>query len=219
MQIVGHGLVVLLLAAWMRSVVPPKALLGLGGIGLRGGLGAVAIGAGAWLGISLPAAWLTALMFPGQAEASEAFSAALDLSSTPLLALILALAIVPAIAEELLFRGAIYRLMTATSSARAAVVAQALVFGVFHGSIYRFLPTALLGLVLGELRRRTGSVVPGMIAHAMTNAIILLIDQRAPEDVTELLTAPTLWAFAGLALVALAHAVVDSRARSGVEVA
>jgi sodium transport system permease protein len=91
------------------------------------------------------------------------------------------------------------------------------VFGLFHGSVYRFLPTALLGLVLGELRRRSGSILPGVVAHAMTNTTLIVIDGRFP-DVATALASPSAWALAGLALVFAAHAVVDSRGSKGVDV-
>ncbi len=210
-QTVCHFGAALAFAAWMRRSIPPRAMLATRWPSARGLLGATLVGGGAWLGISLPAAWLTSWLVPGQAEASEAFSAALDLGATPVVLLVLALAVVPAICEELLFRGVVYRLMCGTLAPRTAVVAQAIVFGLFHGSIYRLLPTALLGLILGELRRRTGSVLPGIVAHLMTNGIILLVEREAPAELVNQLGEPTLWALAGVGAVVVAHFVVRRR--------
>ncbi len=210
-QIVCHLGVAIAFAAWMAAVIPWREMLAARAPGARGWLGGVLIGGGAWLGISLPAAWITAWLVPGQAEASEAFSAALDLGEIPIVFVMLALAVVPAVCEELLFRGVLYRLMCGTISPRAAVAAQALVFGLFHGSIYRLLPTAALGFVLGELRRRTGSVVPGIIAHALTNGTILLLELEAPRAWVNQLAEPTVWALLGVGAVALAHVVVRAQ--------
>ena len=71
-----------------------------------------------------------------------------------------------------------------------------------HGSVFRFLPTALLGLVLGHLAKKTGSVWPGVLAHAMTNAIALSLDRLAPAMVERHLATPSALALAGLAILA-----------------
>lgn len=212
-QTVCHFGVALAFAAWMRSSIGTREMLAARGADLRGLAGGVLIGGGAWLGISLPAAWLTAWLIPGQAEASEAFSAALDLGSVPLPLIVLALAVVPAVCEELLFRGVLYRLVCGSLSPRAAVLAQAIVFGLFHGSVYRLLPTAALGWLLGELRRRTGSVVPGIVAHVLTNGTILLLELEAPREIVNQLAEPTWWALAGIGVVVMAHFVVRARER------
>jgi len=47
-----------------------------------------------------------------------------------------------------------------------------------HASIYRLMPTFILGVVLGVLRWRSGSVVPGMVMHAINNGLIGTLAQR-----------------------------------------
>lgn len=204
-QLFGYLAPALALAAWMRPHVPRRALLGLTPPSPRGALGGLALGLLGWLGLSLPMSWLTDLFVPGQAEAAEQFSAALTLGEQPLVVLLLSAALLPAIAEELAFRGVVYRLLGGT---RAAVLGQAALFGLVHGSVYRLLPTFALGLALGALRRRTGSVWPGVLAHALTNGILLSLERLAPRAWLETLGAPTPWALLGLsgALGALALA-------------
>ena len=75
-----------------------------------------------------------------------------------------------AVGEELLFRGLVFSGLRRLGPV-AAVVLSALLFGVAHASIYRFLPTFFLGLVLGLTRLRSRSIVPGMIIHALNNGI------------------------------------------------
>ena len=72
------------------------------------------------------------------AEAAERFSSALDLASQPFVLLLLATALLPGVIEEFAFRGVVYRLLGGT---RNAVWLQAILFGLAHGSIHRFLPT------------------------------------------------------------------------------
>src|SRR5205807_1460407 len=95
------------------------------------------------------------------------------------LVVILALAIVPAICEEWFFRGYLLGTLRGRLSAEAAIGSTAVVFGLFHASfsgvivIERVASSALLGLVLGWICWTTRSVFPGMIMHALNNALML----------------------------------------------
>ncbi len=83
-------------------------------------------------------------------------------------------AVLPGVCEELLFRGAFLGLWRSKSSAAGAVIVTALVFGLFHLSVFRFFPTFGLGVVLGVLRLRAGSVLPSMLAHTLNNTFGML---------------------------------------------
>jgi ABC-2 type transport system permease protein/sodium transport system permease protein len=93
--------------------------------------------------------------------------------------LLIAMALLPGICEELFFRGYLFRALRTQLSGRATVIVAALLFGGFHLitdyalAIERFLPSTLLGLVLGWVCLRTGSVVPGMILHVCHNGLLL----------------------------------------------
>ncbi len=163
---------------------------------------AALIGLGAWLGLSLPVLWLQDALLSGQAEAAESLKSSLGIDGVALPLLILSLAIVPALGEELVFRGAILGLLEKRWTPTSALIGQAVLFGLMHGSVFRFLPTALLGLVLGHLAKKTGSVWPGVLAHAMTNAIALSLDRLAPAMVERHLATPSALALAGLAILA-----------------
>jgi membrane protease YdiL (CAAX protease family) len=98
---------------------------------------------------------------------------------------LLAIAVGPAVCEELLVRGAVLpqcwraldaclpRLRGATNAV-LAVVLSAIVFGAIHLDSYRFAFALVAGIVLGSLRARTGSLVPSMSAHALLNTITLV---------------------------------------------
>ncbi len=74
------------------------------------------------------------------------------------------------ICEELLFRG----LGFAALGSHALGLTAGL-FAIAHGTI-RVLPVvAIAGLALGEVRRRSDSVLPGMAAHAAVNLTALVI--------------------------------------------
>jgi CAAX protease family protein len=94
-----------------------------------------------------------------------------DGSEWALLALAIAvLVLLVPVCEELLFRG----LGFAAFGSHALGLTAAL-FAIAHGTI-RVLPVvAVAGLALGEVRRRSDSVLPGMAAHAAVNLTALIV--------------------------------------------
>jgi sodium transport system permease protein len=88
---------------------------------------------------------------------------------------LLAVALAPAICEEVLFRGVLVRGLATRFFPLAAVFVGAIVFSLYHLRIVQLVPTFTLGLVLGYLAMRADSVLPGMIAHFTNNAIALVI--------------------------------------------
>lgn len=84
-----------------------------------------------------------------------------------------AVALFPAVAEEILFRGFLLAGLRSAFGATTAVVASAAVFAAAHLDLGRLPSTFVLGLVLGVLRVRTGSTGPGMLAHFLVNATVV----------------------------------------------
>ncbi len=211
MQLGLQALPAIGLALWLRARVPVRETLGLAlparPLGAFGG--AALVGLGAWLGVSLPILWLQSEL-PGQAAAARALEASLGLDGAPLLGLWLALAVAPAVAEELAFRGVVLGLLRRRLAPLAAVGLSAVLFGLLHGSVFRLLPTTALGLVLGLLALRTGSIWPGVVAHALTNGIAVSLQTRAPPELLERLSRPSAWALLGLVVLAAGAAVVSA---------
>ncbi len=89
--------------------------------------------------------------------------------------LIPALGLVPGIVEELFFRGCLFQSLRKRFSPTSTILITAGVFGLFHlitaGSLglNRLIPTTLMGIVLGIVCYRTGSVIPGMFLHSIHN--------------------------------------------------
>jgi membrane protease YdiL (CAAX protease family) len=76
-------------------------------------------------------------------------------------------------AEELLFRGLGYSLIEPFGR-WTAILTIGITFGLYHGLVEALPELALFGCTLAWLRSRTGSVYPGMLAHATFNTIGLL---------------------------------------------
>ncbi|MGH2571499.1 MAG: CPBP family glutamic-type intramembrane protease, partial [bacterium] len=83
-----------------------------------------------------------------------------------------------AVCEELVFRGAFLGLLRRTGTTRAAVLASSAVFAVIHLSVFRLVPTFLLGLAMAVLVVRTGSLFPAVLYHMTYNGIAVLGGER-----------------------------------------
>jgi len=94
---------------------------------------------------------------------------------TPLPASLVVLALLPAIGEELLFRGVFARSLTRLPV--IAILGSAALFSIYHLVPAQMLGTFPLGLALGLLAVRSGSIVPGMIAHLFNNATVLVVER------------------------------------------
>jgi membrane protease YdiL (CAAX protease family) len=102
---------------------------------------------------------------------------------------LLGLALLPALAEELVFRGALARGLATRWPRWAAIVVSAAVFAVYHLIPSQMLGVLPLGLALGLLAVQSGSVVPGMIAHLTNNAIALVLSRDELPSVSRAVTA------------------------------
>ena len=109
-------------------------------------------------------------------------------SFSGLVLVLLAMALSPALCEEVLFRGALLSGLGQRMRPMTAVLTVAVLFGAFHLSIYRFAPTALLGLAITYAVWRTGSLWIGVIIHFINNSLAILLGQgRLPDDVMRFL--------------------------------
>ena len=95
----------------------------------------------------------------------------LDNAALPLWVVVLLLGVTPAICEESLFRGLILSGLRRLGK-WPAIGISALLFAVAHASIYRLLPTLVLGLLIGYIVWRTGSIFCGMLFHAVNNGLM-----------------------------------------------
>lgn len=90
----------------------------------------------------------------------------------------LLISILPAVCEELFFRGWVLAAFAGKRPSRSravtAVLLQAAAFAVFHLIPERMPQTFLLGAALGWMTIRTGSLVPAIVTHAAHNAVPLV---------------------------------------------
>jgi membrane protease YdiL (CAAX protease family) len=89
---------------------------------------------------------------------------------------ILMIAIVPAIGEELIFRGIVMRNFNKWfKNIHVAIFISAFIFSAFHMQFYSFLPRFFLGIVLGYMFVWSGSLVLPILAHFVNNAGAVIV--------------------------------------------
>lgn len=144
--------------------------------------------ASALLGLALHPTYLlvaggVSTIYPISESAQAALAPlSLQIAESPWWAILLVMALLPAVCEELAFRGFILGgLLTGRQPGRAILVT-AILFGISHGVLQQSISATLMGIVLGWVSWRTGSVLPAMMMHALNNALSVSIGRLSPDD-------------------------------------
>lgn len=97
-----------------------------------------------------------------------------DIGGNPL-GYIFAVALIPALVEEVYLRGVVLQVFQRYAGTGLSIVLAALTFAMLHGSMYNFAGPFLGGLVFGWLTFAYGSIWPAVIAHAANNLVYLFV--------------------------------------------
>ena len=137
-----------------------------------------------WLGVlfAVPGGMLTALglfrlvnfFLPVPPELMEGFGENVLPAGVPFWQLLLFLSVLPGIFEEIAFRGLLLHGLRRRLHPAALALVVGLTFGIFHVALFRFAPTACLGVMLAAVTLMTGSIYPAMLWHALSNALGML---------------------------------------------
>lgn len=133
------------------------------------GLAAVAA-LGALLPVSLLTGWSTTLK-PPSAEWLAFLNAQLPAPGWPTAAAFLCVTAAAPLAEEIIFRGLLYRALRGVWSPWPAALLSALLFALSHGEPWALFGLLALGLLYARLTEATGSLLPAVAAHAVHNAL------------------------------------------------
>lgn len=118
--------------------------------------------------------------YPVSDQAAAAMKPFADqISSAPWLTVVFLMAFVPAICEELAFRGFIFGGLVRNQGRLRAVAVTALMFGISHGVLQQSIAATIMGLMLGWIALRTGSVLPGILIHFTNNALSVSMERIA----------------------------------------
>lgn len=92
-----------------------------------------------------------------------------------LMANLLIIAVIPAIGEELLFRGVFQRLfISLTKSPHIGIIITAVIFSALHLQFLSFLPRFILGVMFGYIVHWSSSLWPAILAHFINNSLAVL---------------------------------------------
>ena len=119
-------------------------------------------------------------------QTNEAIKALLVMDSPwELLANLTIIALLPALGEELIFRGLLQKqLMRRIANPWIALVLGAAIFSFIHFQFEGFLPRMLLGLLLGWLYWRTGNFWIPVIAHFFNNGFQVVAQYLYGKDIS-----------------------------------
>jgi membrane protease YdiL (CAAX protease family) len=134
-------------------------------------------------------------------QANEQMLKKLLLMNTPSDYLInmLMVAVIPALGEEIFFRGCLQRVLTDLyRNAHAAIIMGAIIFSFIHFQFYGFLPRMILGILFGYMLLWTGNLWYSVLAHFLHNGLqvtmlylfqqkIIDIDIEATQSVSPVL--------------------------------
>lgn len=142
-------------------------------------LGAVLI----WAGVLIFMMFLSALLyyiFPGNMEGSEASMDMLT-NGVPFALVVLAVAFIPAICEELCFRGILFGTLNKRLKPIMAIVITGLIFGIYHMDIVKIFVVGILGIALAYVVYKTKSIFCSMLMHFLNNLYAITLELHQEE--------------------------------------
>lgn len=142
-----------------------------------------------WIAINLQIGLLSSRFLPLPPELEETLLELFSIGETwpGVVALILLIGVTPAICEEALFRGALLSGLRGRLPSWAVVIVIGVLFGLFHLTIYRFVPTAATGLVLTYVALRANSILVPALFHALFNSTLVLLQLGyAPSQLADI---------------------------------
>lgn len=136
---------------------------------------------------------------------------------------LLIMALLPAVVEEVFFRGGFQNMMQrATGKVWVSVIVTALLFSAIHFSFYGFLGRAVMGVFLGLMFAKSGNLWVPIMAHFFNNAVAVcqvyylrLKGESVAEGMDE--NFPISWGIFAMALIWFAYGKFEKSIGHGTE--
>lgn len=132
-----------------------------------------------WIGffiIAILASSVMLVMFPEQ-MLRETQGAGLQIGGRTFIVEFILICVLPGICEEMAFRGVLQGSLKSIKNKWIVIAIVSIIFGAFHGSVWRFLPTAILGIGMAYLLYETGNMLYNVMFHMVNNLIPLLLSR------------------------------------------
>ena len=121
----------------------------------------------------LASSYVNSILFPVSDRAYDIYFAQELGGGYSLVLMFISVAIIPAFVEELLFRGVILSNIRPYSESDAVLIS-AILFGLMHQAPYQLFYTTAVGVILGVIRVKTGSIWMGVLVHFFNNFYSIL---------------------------------------------
>lgn len=105
-------------------------------------------------------------------------------SITEIILYIIAVALVPAFAEEFAFRGIFMGVLRKYGNT-FAIITSSIIFGAMHGNITQIVFAFILGLIFGYIDCKTNSIIPSIVVHFINNFYAVLLDVLSSTGVND----------------------------------
>ncbi|MGL6107276.1 ABC transporter permease subunit/CPBP intramembrane protease [Romboutsia sp.] len=148
-------------------------------------------GAILWMGgyiIVIIISQLILYLFPQNMEVVEALNDTLFIKENFLLNLFV-IACMPAICEEMFFRGFVFtsfKVNKGKKSAKGAILFSAILFGFMHIDFIRIIPVSILGVILAYSVYKSGSIFVAMLIHFLNNGFAVLISHYPNSQLSQI---------------------------------
>lgn len=190
--------IVPILVVWyMKSDV--KSLFCLNRPRVSAALGSILFYIGIYSIMLVVSTLLSAVFQESAQNVEETFA---EIMEQPFVLLVLVIAVMPAVGEELLFRGLTFGSLRANYSTKWAVCVSALIFGVFHMSIVKLIPTAMLGACFAIVVSKSGSIFLSMLLHFINN-LLSVVAMKYPEKIEKIFPVLAKSEFSGIDFICL----------------
>lgn len=175
--------------AWLAMRQPLGASLQW--LGIQGGrprhLPVVLAAAMCWIVAAMQLSALGEAIFPPSAATRAVYQKLMAVTNPGEWPLVLFwIALVPAICEETLFRGLLFRSLLPRMQAGSAVAITATAFAIVHFQPASFLPTLAIGIVLAVVALRTGTLFHAMLIHALFNGAAVWVANATSKDFVQI---------------------------------
>lgn len=166
------GLLVVIYARGLRTGATTEREMGITRVRFWRNLGWGVVGMAAIFAASITIALALSQLGVEQTQAEE-LSLARATPATFLLIFLAGTVLAP-VAEEIFFRGYVFRAFLTSRGAPWAYVLSAGIFAIAHMNLPGLLSFFAIGIILAYLFQRSGSLVPCIVAHSLNNATALL---------------------------------------------
>ncbi|MBO9572056.1 MAG: CPBP family intramembrane metalloprotease [Chitinophagaceae bacterium] len=124
---------------------------------------------------------------------------------------VIVMALLPAICEELCFRGALQKIMMGIfKNPWTAIIVTSIIFSTLHFQFLGFLPRLFLGIILGALYWYSGSLWTSILAHFVYNGVQVIGVSFEPKYIEENPQLPIYYSLVCLLIVVAVMWVIRS---------